>query len=85
MESGGEAPRSERGAEASAAVNGNDRPGTSRPMEALLVRRNLQVGLERVRQNKGSPGIERYLREHWPPRPAHCTSKVAPSMIRLPV
>ena len=60
--------------EASSAGSGNERPGTSWLMEAVLERRNLQVALKRVRQNKGSPGIDGmtvdelpgYLREHWP-------------------
>jgi group II intron reverse transcriptase/maturase len=43
-------------------------------MERVLSRPNLQAALKRVRQNKGSPGIDGmsvdelpdYLREHWP-------------------
>ncbi|HEX6612128.1 MAG TPA: group II intron reverse transcriptase/maturase [Hyphomicrobiaceae bacterium] len=43
-------------------------------MERVLSRPNLQAALKRVRQNKGSPGIDEmtveelpdYLREHWP-------------------
>jgi group II intron reverse transcriptase/maturase len=43
-------------------------------MEAVLDRRNLQAALKRVKQNKGSPGIDGmtvgelagHLREHWP-------------------
>ena len=70
----GEAPRSERSAEAPTAVNGNERPGASGLMEAVCERRNLQAALKRVRSNKGSPGIDGmtvddlpdFLREHWP-------------------
>jgi len=43
-------------------------------MEAVVERRNLQAALKRVKQNKGSPGIDGmtvdqlsgHLREHWP-------------------
>jgi RNA-directed DNA polymerase len=43
-------------------------------MEAVVEPRNLRAALKRVRQNKGSPGIDgmsveelpNYLREHWP-------------------
>ena len=48
--------------------------GASDLMERVLSRPNLQAALKRVRQNKGSPGIDGmsveelpdYLREHWP-------------------
>jgi RNA-directed DNA polymerase len=48
--------------------------GASDLMERVLARPNLQAALKRVRQNKGSPGIDGmsveqlpdYLREHWP-------------------
>ncbi|HSS94192.1 MAG TPA: group II intron reverse transcriptase/maturase [Candidatus Dormibacteraeota bacterium] len=47
--------------------------GASDLMERVLTRPNLQAALKRVRQNKGSPGIDGmtveelpdYLREHW--------------------
>lgn len=74
LEGRGEAPRAERSAEASAATNGNARPGASELMEAVVERRNLQLALKRVKQNKGSAGLDgmtvdelpAYLREHWP-------------------
>jgi group II intron reverse transcriptase/maturase len=48
--------------------------GASDLLERVLARPNLQAALKRVRQNKGSPGIDGmtvgelpdYLREHWP-------------------
>ena len=47
--------------------------GASDLLERVLARSNLQAALKRVRQNKGSPGIDgmkvdelpNYLREHW--------------------
>lgn len=47
--------------------------GASDLLERVLSRPNLQAALKRVRQNKGSPGIDgmsvedlpQYLREHW--------------------
>jgi group II intron reverse transcriptase/maturase len=71
----GEAPGAERTAEAESAAHGTERPGASGLMEAVVERRNLQAALKRVRQNKGSPGIDGmtvdelsdHLRVHWPP------------------
>ncbi len=59
--------------EAPTAAHENGRLGTSRLMEEVVQRDNLKAALERVRQNKGSAGIEGmtvdellpYLREHW--------------------
>jgi group II intron reverse transcriptase/maturase len=73
FESRGEASRVERRAEASTATSGNDRSGTSELMELVVERQNLQVALKRVKQNKGSAGIDSmtvgelgdYLRENW--------------------
>ena len=47
--------------------------GASDLLERVVLRPNLQAALKRVRQNKGSPGIDGmsveelpdYLREHW--------------------
>ena len=69
----GEAPRVERGGEARAAVCGDERSGSGHLMERVVERSNLRRALQRVRQNKGSPGIDgmsveelpEYLREHW--------------------
>lgn len=70
----GEAPRGKRSAESPPTVHGNERSGTGELLEAVVERRNLQLALKRVRQNKGSPGIDgmtvealpTYLRTHWP-------------------
>lgn len=74
LEGRGETPSVERSAEASAAANGNERSGASDLMERVCERPNLQAALKRVRQNKGSPGIDGmtveelpdYLRANWP-------------------
>jgi RNA-directed DNA polymerase len=59
--------------EAPTAGHGDGRSGTSRLMEEVVERDNLKAALRRVRQDKGSPGIDGmtteellpYLREHW--------------------
>jgi group II intron reverse transcriptase/maturase len=69
----GEAPRCQRSGEASTAASGNERPGTDRLMEEVAQRGNAKAALKRVRQNKGSPGVDgmtvdelpEYLVEHW--------------------
>jgi group II intron reverse transcriptase/maturase len=70
----GEALGAERTAEAGSATYRMERPGTSGLMEAVVERRNLQAALKRVKQNKGSPGMDgmtvnelpEYLRATWP-------------------
>jgi len=70
----GEASIAKRTAEAESAPHDNERPGTSELMEAVVERRNLQAALKRVKQNKGSPGIDGmtvdelpdHLRVYWP-------------------
>lgn len=69
----GEAPRGQRSGEASTAASGNERPGTNRLMEEVVERGNAKAALKRVKQNKGSPGVDgmtvdelpKYLVEHW--------------------
>ena len=69
----GEAPRAQRSGEASTAANGNESPGTDRLMEEVVQRGNAKAALKRVRQNKGSPGVDgmavdelpEYLAENW--------------------
>ena len=73
LEGRGEAPRGQRSGEASTAASGNERPGTDRLMEEVVWRGNAKAALKRVRQNKGSPGVDgmtveelpEYLAEHW--------------------
>lgn len=69
----GEAPRGQRSGEASTAANGNERPGTDRLMEEVVQRGNAKAALKRVKQNKGSPGVDgmtvdelpKHLAENW--------------------
>ena len=73
LEGRGEAPRCQRSGEASTAASGNERPGTDRLMEEVVQRGNAKAALKRVRQNKGSPGVDgmtvdelpEYLVENW--------------------
>jgi RNA-directed DNA polymerase len=61
--------------ESSGARNGTENPAsTNRLMEAVCERQNLKAALQRVKANKGSPGVDGmtvggikdYLKEHWP-------------------
>lgn len=71
----GEAPRAERSGEATSAAQGDERSGldTLLLLERVVERGNLLRALKRVRQNKGSPGVDGqtveelpdYLRQHW--------------------
>ena len=73
LRSRGEAPRAQRSEEVQPATNKTERSGASGLMELVLSRQNLQAALKRVRQNKGSPGIDGmtvdelpgYLRDNW--------------------
>jgi RNA-directed DNA polymerase len=76
LEGRGEAPRAERSGEAMPAAQGDERSGNGRPMELMervVERGNLKAALQRVRKNKGSPGIDGmgvddllpYLWENW--------------------
>jgi len=70
---GDEDPTAQRSGEASTAASGNERPGTDRLMEEVVQRGNAKVALKRVKQNKGSPGVDgmtvdelpEYLAKHW--------------------
>ncbi len=75
LEGRGEAPRAERSGEAGRAARGEERSGVGHEhlMERVVERDNLVRALQRVRKNKGSPGVDGmtvgallpYLREHW--------------------
>lgn len=73
FEDRGEASNIERSVEASTATEGNARPGASELMALVVERQNLKLALKRVKQNKGSAGIDgmsvdelpQYLRENW--------------------
>jgi hypothetical protein len=63
------------GTEPPMAARSPERPANSGPsMEEVLERVNLKAALQRVKANKGSPGLDGmtvgelpgYLREHWP-------------------
>jgi RNA-directed DNA polymerase len=69
----GEPPRDERSGEARTAAHEDERLGTDRLMEEAVQRGNAKLALKRVRQNKGSPGIDgmtvdelpKHLVDHW--------------------
>src|SRR5216684_3340752 len=63
------------GTESSGATNGTESPAkTNRLMEEVCERENLKAALQRVKANKGSPGVDGmtvigikdYLKQHWP-------------------
>jgi group II intron reverse transcriptase/maturase len=69
----GEAPNDQRSGEASTLANGKERSGSDRLMEEVVARGNVRAALARVRENRGSPGVDgmtveelpKYLMEHW--------------------
>lgn len=69
----GEAVVAQRSGEAPTAMTGNTRPGNDPLMERVVERENLVCALKRVKQNKGSPGIDgmkvtelsAHLKAHW--------------------
>jgi len=73
LEGRGEAPRVERSDEARLTVGGDERSGIGDLMDRVVERENCLRALERVRKNKGSPGIDgmrgedlsEYLQENW--------------------
>jgi RNA-directed DNA polymerase len=73
LEARGETPHGQRSGEAKTAMNGNGSSGTATLMERVAERRNLEAALKRVKQNKGSPGVDgmtvdelpKYLAENW--------------------
>jgi group II intron reverse transcriptase/maturase len=73
LDARGETTGTQRSVEAVSAAHGTERSGTSGLMEAVVERRNLRSALKRVKQNKGSPGVDGmtveqlsdHLRVHW--------------------
>ena len=73
LEYRGEAPKVQRSGEARPATNENERSGNDRLMERVVERGNVKAALKRVKQNKGSPGVDgmtvdelpKHLVENW--------------------
>ena len=73
LEGRGEAESFQRSGETPTAANGNERSGNDHLMEQVVERSNAKAALKRVKQNKGSPGIDgmtvdelpAYLVQHW--------------------
>ena len=73
LESRGEAPRVQWSGESRPATNGTERSGTVALMERVVEQGNVKAALERVRKNKGSPGVDgmtvdelpKHLAENW--------------------
>lgn len=73
LRSRGEAPRAQRSGEARPMTNENERSGNDHLMEKVVERGNAKAALKRVKQNKGSPGVDgmtvdelpKYLAENW--------------------
>jgi len=74
LEARGEAPQGQRSGEASTTFRGNERSGADHQrMEQVVGRANALAALKRVKQNRGSPGVDGmtvddltpYLATHW--------------------
>ena len=73
LEARGEAPQTQRSGEAPTATNGAECSGSDHLMERVVERENVKAALKRVRQNKGSPGVDgmtvdelpKHLVENW--------------------
>ena len=55
-----------RSGEAPTATSGDGRSGTDHLMESVVERGNMKKALKRVRQNKGSPGVDRMTVDELP-------------------
>jgi len=67
LETRGEAPHGQRSGEVPTVANGDGRSGSDhRLMEAVVERGNAIAALKRVRQNRGSPGIDGMTVESLP-------------------
>lgn len=58
LEYRGEAPKGQRSVEASTAAHEDERSSDERLMEMVVEEGNMQAAMKRVRQNKGSSGID---------------------------
>ena len=75
----GETPTTLGSGEAPTAANGHGRSGIDYLMERVVERGNAKLALKRVRQNRGSPGVDgmtvdelpAYLVKHWEELRAH--------------
>jgi RNA-directed DNA polymerase len=73
LESRSEAPMVQRSGEALTMTNGEVRSGSGQLMEQVVARGNVRAALARVRENRGSPGVDgmtveelpQYLMEDW--------------------
>ena len=73
LEGRGEASRNQRSGKASTLATGEERSGSGHLMEQVVARGNVRAALARVRENRGSPGVDgmtvaelpQYLLEHW--------------------
>ena len=54
----GEAPKAQRSGEALMAASETGNSGTDQLLERVVERSNVRAALKRVRQNKGSPGVD---------------------------
>jgi RNA-directed DNA polymerase len=91
LETRGEAPTGERRGEARPTAREHGRSGADDLMDRVVARDNLSAALRRVRQNRGSAGIDGmtvdelgpYLRDHWPGiREALLAGTYQPSAVR---
>jgi RNA-directed DNA polymerase len=76
--------------EASGAMNGTENPAsTNRLMEEVCERGNLKAALQRVKANKGSPGVDgmtvigtkNYLKQRWPAIPEQLLNGTYPENV----
>ena len=74
LEARGEASKLRGSGEASTLANGEERSGSAHLMEQVVARGNVRAALARVREKRGSPGVDGmtveelppYLMQHWP-------------------
>jgi RNA-directed DNA polymerase len=66
LQARGEAPREQRSGEASTLTNGEVRSGSDHLMEEVVARGNVKAALARVRENRGSPGVDGMTVEELP-------------------